>query len=141
MVSAESQYHWKLEHGPDCLVKLGGAVLVDATHVAPCPVQSMTLYYLAEFLEFGEVGGWVGGEGTIGQVVEKGFVWEFPLVREPVEVCLNDFFNEGSSEQDSYMISCNPTLLLALTCLISQNTSTFMANHLSGKIQHNQELR
>ena len=84
------------EHGPDRLVELGGAVLVDATRVAPCPVQSMTLRYLTEVLEFGEARRRVGGEDAVGEVGEKGFVGELPLVREHcvLEICSDDIFNK-----------------------------------------------
>ena len=41
IISAESRYY-------DRLIKLGSAVLVDATRVTLCSVRSMTLYYVPD---------------------------------------------------------------------------------------------
>ena len=56
IVSTELQYY-------DRLIKLGGAVLVDATCVALCSVWSMTLYYVPDR----SFGVWRSGETGWGR--------------------------------------------------------------------------
>ncbi|KIM56039.1 hypothetical protein SCLCIDRAFT_29942 [Scleroderma citrinum Foug A] len=74
-------------------------------HVAPCPVQSTTPYYLADVLEFGEAG---RREKVQSDRSWKslGFVGEFPLVKEHrvVEVCSDDFNEISLLNKMSYNV-------------------------------------